>query len=134
MPDTITITDPGWDWVFTAWIVALPAAGLLVVITLLALSFILPGRSRRKALRGGASAIGFITLILGAFAFLLIAMIGSDIYEDRIYALQTEALEDAGFEKVTLTYDRFTASMEGDYFSGVLVETDTLTYQIVEIK
>lgn len=47
-------------------------------------------------------------------------------------AQKTQALEEQGFENVDLDNDSFTASRDGDYFSGGLLRVTGNTYQVVE--
>ena len=45
---------------------------------------------------------------------------------------KAEALEGRGFENVELENDSFTASQDGEYFSGSLLEIAENTFQVVE--
>lgn len=45
---------------------------------------------------------------------------------------KVEALQEQGFENVDLDGNSFTASQDGDYFSGSLLKIAENTYQVVE--
>lgn len=114
------VVDPGypaWGWWF--------AAGLIAVVTAPILLDVIVFRHGGMA---AVSVIGGIVLavpVLGAVA-------PADY--DRQYDLQiAQGVESHGFENVDLTGRDFTASLDGEYFKGHVIEIETDVFQIVQI-
>ena len=114
------VVDPGypvWGWWF--------AAGLIVVVTALVLLDVTVIR------HGGLAAVSVIGGIV--LAVLAPGAIAPADY-DRQYTLQIEqGVESHGFENVDLTGRDFTASLDGEYFKGLVIEIETDVFQIVQV-
>lgn len=80
---------------------------------------------------------GFAVATVGIFAAFTYALLfglamAPDLMEREEAAQKTQALEEQGFENVNVDGDSFTASRDGDYFSGSLLDLGENTYQVVE--
>ena len=141
MNETITVVDPGWDWAFTALMLAPSVLCIAVALIFMVIGFIIRGRYRKRAMF--AWMRGFLWGFLGTGVFL--GGLGAGIagesryksdYNDSIAA----SLSESGFENITLNNDGsksradgFTASRDGDYFAGKLVLNGDNTYIIVPL-
>lgn len=119
---TFEIVDPG----FPVWAWLIPLILTVVVFPLLCwLDWALD-------LNGSLGGPAFAFLGVGGWA-ILCGIIGGGGYAEEVKSLKVAELEALGFEDVTLEVDKFTASQNGDYFSGALIEIDTDTYQVAEV-
>ena len=132
----ITFKDPGWDYT-SLWI----TGSILAVFVIVALILTVYRASRRgstESLDEWIFAMWMISvcwLLLGVF-LVGTYMMGAEIYEDRVDTALTEALSEAGYEEISLGTGDFTASDDGKYFHGFLVELEApageIQYQIAE--
>ena len=79
-----------------------------------------------------SAIIGFGASVTLMYALLFAFVVAPDRMELKDAAQKTQALEEQGFENVDVDGDSFTASRDGDYFSGLLVKLAENTYQVVE--
>lgn len=114
------VVDPGfpaWGWWF--------AAGLIVVVTALVLLDVFVIR------HGGLAAVSVIGGVL--LCAVAVGSVAPADY-DRQYDLQiAQGVESHGFENVDLTGRDFTASLDGEYYKGHVIEIETDVFQIVQI-
>lgn len=125
---TFTIIDPGYD--FTAvWVIGIITAVLLAWAIISAV-----GVSRKWWDDWVAGVSWFVTIVFFVLGFLMSALPApGSIHDAKVDAATVEALEEIGFERVNLSGDRFVASLDGEYFEGILSETDPYTYQVNEV-
>jgi hypothetical protein len=124
----LEIQDPGWD--YTSFYVA---GG--VVLGVLAVGLVLHFRFRDIETESEMftmwTAITLVCLIifgLGGVAA------GSSVYSSRVVETKVSGLEELGFDQVSLSGDYFTASRDGAYFSGVLLEGEEPdTWEVAEV-
>lgn len=141
MNETITVVDPGWDWAFTAAMSAPTVGALVLALIFFGIGKTIRGWRRKEAMLGWMQGFLWVALGTGVFLGLLGGGIGGQVrYTDSYEAAITEELEAAGFDNITLDSedsksqaDAFTASFDGDYFAGKLVEDGTDTYIIVPL-
>lgn len=106
----IEFADPGYNWWFLWW--PLIALGIFIALAIVLTLVFEEGAY-------GPSTF----LIIGALfcAIAIPGLAGNSDYSFRIQDAKESALTDLGFEHVKVSGDSFTASFEGAYFSGVLV-------------
>lgn len=79
-----------------------------------------------------------LTLTLGSLILgipLVIGIQASDYVNNREYQLVDEQLSDQGFSRVDLDWEgkTFTASLDGQYFEGLLRPVGDYKYQVLEV-
>jgi len=137
----IEFVDPGLDWtpVFYTGFFAVAFFVAALVVNIIWAAHDYPS-SYRSALPNWVAAlwVGFaVTLVLGVGLGGFMTM--SSIYYDKVAAAKVEALEDAGFDDIEFDYKsttNFTASVEGDYYKGVLIDLNPekdYEYQVTEV-
>ena len=103
------------------WFILIPAAIVVLGIVSLAIG------------RDDEFLVGRIGLALAAiYAIIFGILVAPSVVTAEETAQKVEALQEQGFENVDMDGDSFTASREGDYFSGSLLEIAENTYQVVE--
>lgn len=111
-------TYPAAGW----WFILIP--GAIVVLGIISLTI----WGDREFLVG---QIGLALAAIYALVFGVMVAPGVGLREEETQ--KVEALEEQGFENVDVDDDdSFTASRDGDYFSGSLLEIAENTYQVVE--
>lgn len=126
----ISVIDPGWDFmplVITGSI----AAFLLLIATLVSvLEYNDVFYDDTSWVWAVAIPLSIIVVLVGGVFF------QAATYENRLNDRVIEALEDQGFKNVDMDSNQsgFTASLDGEYFDGVLIEVGDLEWQIAEIK
>lgn len=125
----IEFADPGIDWTPMWWSLGVLGVGILLFV----LAFAVPEKYFQDWMPSPGAVIGLLGLVLTISA--LIAQPYNyteyDIPKDTV-----TALEQVGYESVTLNGDRFTANDDGKFFSGVLVDLRPETgyaYQVLEL-
>ena len=75
-----------------------------------------------------------VLVIFGIVGFGIFGLMQPNItVEQEVKNAKVAALEDAGFSRVDLFSDNFTASRDGEYFAGTLYELSPSTFQVNEI-
>lgn len=118
---TIQIIDPGFDF--------LPLGIIGLILAVFVVLAIVGFKLSRGVTESGWYALGVLMCILATVAVMvgLLGGIGGglDGYRERVRELKVDALEELGFERVTLDFSgAFTARFEDDFFDGQLRETD----------
>lgn len=134
MSNIFSITDPGWDWQYTAAMLLVPSIALTLLLITLAVRQSIRGRSRKKVLEYVANGLGVALLLSGMFGGLMVALEGDDRWDEKIKAQKLDALEDMGYTEIDIAYDKFTASDDGEYVKGALIELEDLKYEVVELN
>lgn len=113
-------TYPAAGW----WFILIPVGIIAVGIAVTALG--------EWELGYPIAAVGVAATLM--YALLFAFVVAPDHSELGERAQKTQALEEQGFENVDVDDDddSFTASRDGDYFSGSLLEIAENTYQVVE--
>lgn len=137
---TIEFADPGVDWT------ALIVTGSGLVLLLLAAA-VFGALYALRGFRSGAGTVAQVLLVLAgfyaAFGVLLAGGLTTvSVYEDRVRWATTDALEAVGFSHIDYETSSgyggtFTASREGDYFRGHLIDLEPAeghAFQVVEIE
>ena len=127
MDTIITIADPGYPYDTLYLFLAIGGAGIPVS----ALGFWLLGFDRGAWLGAIGATVGVGACIVGGIGSMAQPPID---YGIRVEEAKAASLEEAGFTDVELSGDKFTASDDGAYFKGALVEVGDLTWQVVEVK
>lgn len=114
----IEFADPGFNWAFVWWPLGILLAGLILFFLPFA---VVPVRRFEEWMPGP----GFIIVALGFF--LLVALVPTEAtvgYGSRVDEATVTALEAEGFASVSLDGDRFTADLDGAFFSGALIDLE----------
>jgi len=112
-PDTTLLF---WVWVgVVVFFLALTIIGLLF---------------DRDAMAGIGLGLMAISIFLGGLVF---AGTSARYYDSRVHSSKTLQLEEH-YSNVQLTGDKFTASLEGKYVSGALIESEPGKFQVVELE
>ena len=138
---TIKFADPGFDWTL-----------LIVLGSILALILLIAGFFGllyvRRGYRSNAGNIAF-GFLMGAVVFGILGIgmgggIGSpSTYRDHVEVALYEALEDAGFDQIDITYDEdldtqtINALLDGEEFYGTienLYYPKDYAYKVVELE
>lgn len=124
----ITITDPGYDWAPT-WIMG------IIFVVMVAWTVIATVGNSRKWWDDWVPGLSWtVTIVFGIFGFFIFGFsYPEDTYHEEVKIAKVEALEELGFDKVDLYGDQFKADLDGQYFEGLLVETDPFTFRVNEI-
>lgn len=127
---TIEFADPGFNWAFVWWPVA--------ITVILIVAFIIASRYEWKD-DGIVSDILITPIILSVIASILTpCAFGNVDYVNQVREATERAIADAGFSNVEVVEDRFTAATsDGEYFSGALVDLrpdSGYAYRIVELE
>lgn len=140
MNETITVTDPGWDWSSTLGFLTPTAISLALALIFMVLGYTVRGRRRKVVLFGWMQgffvAVGVSGLFLGLFGG---GMYTQEKYFDAYNGQITIELSEKGYDNIKLEEadkshaDGFTASLDGAYFEGKLVEDGTDTFIVVPL-
>lgn len=106
----IEFADPGYNWWFLWW--PLIAIGIAIVISIIIGAI---WEEEAAPVAGFLISSAFFAVLIGPLAFGLLG------YDSQVSDAKESALTDLGFEHVEVSGDSFTASFEGAYFSGTLV-------------
>lgn len=124
----LEINDPGWD--FTSMFIA---GGIALVV--LILGVILYLRTRDAMSENDTFAMGTAFALVAAAIFLMGGVVtGNSVHATQVRETKVAGLEELGFDQVDLSGDTFTASRDGAYFSGILLEgEESNTWQVAEV-
>ena len=124
----LEINDPGWD--FTSMFVT---GGIVLVI--LAVILFLHFRFRDTMSENDMFGMWTAAVLISAGIFGMGGLVvGNSVHATQVLETKTEGLEDLGFDQVSLYGDSFTASRDGAYFSGILLEGEKHnTWQVAEV-
>lgn len=124
----LKINEPGWD--FTSMFVT---GGIVLVI--LAVILFLHFRFRDSMSENDMFAMWTVAVLVSAGIFGLGGVVtGNSVHAIQVTETKVAGLEDLGFSQVSLYGDTFTASRDGAYFSGILLDgEDHNTWQVAEV-
>lgn len=123
----LEIQDPGWD--FTSLFVT---GGIAVVV--LAIGLLTYLRLRDVMSESDTFGVWTLTVVIAAMALGAGVLVGNSVYDRAIQDEKIAGLEELGFDQVYLYGDNFTASRDGAYFSGVLLEGEEPdTWEVAEV-
>ena len=124
MDTIITIADPGYQSGPLLFGLSLLVVGLIAMVV----GAVADGGGKRWG--GLLAGVGLVATICGGIGAPLMPWTA---YEVAVREAKVASLEEAGFTDVELSGDKFTASDDGAYFKGALVEVGDLTWQVVEV-
>ena len=124
----LEINDPGWD--FTSMFIAGGVALLVLVFGVL-----LYLRVRDTMSENDTFAMGTTFVVVATTIFLMGGVVtGNSVHAAQVRETKVAGLEELGFDQVHLSGDTFTASRDGAYFSGILLEGEkSNTWQVAEV-
>lgn len=140
MNETITVTDPGWDWASTFAFTAPTVASIVLALIFMVLAYALRGRRRKQVLFGWMQGFFVAAGVTGLF----LGLFGGGMYTQEKYFSAyndqiTIELSEKGYDNIKTEAgskspaSSFTASKDGAYFEGKLVEDGTDTFIIVPL-
>ena len=125
MDTIIAIADPGYQSGPLLFGLSLLVAGLIALVVGAV------AEEGGKRWGGFLVGVGVLATIYGGISAPLMPWAA---YEVAVRDAKVAALEEAGFTDMELEGDKFTASDDGAYFKGALVEVGDRTWQVVEVK
>jgi len=121
---TIEFADPGFNWAFVWWPLAILAVGIAITVWLVNIDF--------PELTGLSLGLPIAVMLF------VPTLAGITEYGSRVDDATEISITDEGFKNVEVSGDRFTAATsDGEYFSGYLIDLEPETgyaYRIVELE